>query len=919
MAHEKLNRIIAGIVFLFVWCIYFMTVAPTLSFWDCGEFVACSYSLGVPHPPGTPLFVIFGKFVSMVLGFIPEKALRINLISTTGGALSAMMVYLIAIRFLIIGFGKPKTFWRRFALYSGGIISALCSAFASTVWFNNVEAEVYGANIALMLLQNWLIMKWADNRENPGSDRFIITIVFVAFLNIGLHVQAMLVLPSFFLYVILLDKEKLTDWRFWIIGVVLLMQAFAVGTFIWLAPLTFILTIFFFIFSKPGKKRQWRLVFWMCLVALLAYSVHIYIPIRSAQDPIIDENNPELKIESFEDIFNPESYAQFRYFLERKQYGSESMTEQMFTRHGSWKNQIWNGKHMGYGLYHVRQFHRDVTIYPELSKGAEWVAFDFSKPADLARLLIYLIPTFIMIYGMYALYQRNRENSLMFISLFLSTSFGMILYMNFKDGTVPGFAREVRERDYFFTMGYLYYAFWVGIGCAAIMNWLLDHKKEIVRNVVAPVSIVVLSLMPVVPLAANYKSHDRTGNYVPWDYSYNLLMSCEKDGILFTNGDNDTFPVWALQEVYGVRKDVRIVNLSLLNTGWYIEQLKVLEPKVPISFSLDEIAGLQHRPNPFEKDARIRYPVGDKMLNVIMPGRERHRVMRIQDIMVMNIVQSTAWKKPVYFAVTVSDDNKMGLDPYLQMEGLVYRVNQEPVRERINVEKTIRNLDYVYRFRGLGDGSFRLDDDTRKLLSNYSASFIGLALDERRPIDALLRSVESARKEAEDLEKTDSLKMVEKKRSLAALEEQYKTRLDRVLGLLNRCTSMVPDDWRPRVLLVEFLLNHHRYEEAEKICRQGIKVEPNRSEYHMQLAIALEKAEKYAEAIKVYQTAIAMRPDFYNAYESVANMYMEQGKKDSAVRSYEDWLRRHPGDRRAAQAIEALKAAEPAEPAKKDS
>ncbi len=892
--HRKVNTILAALVFIITWVVYFMTKAPTLSFWDCGEFVACSYSLGVPHPPGTPLFVILGKFASMALWFIKEKAVRITLLSVTGGAFSAMFSYIIAVRFLILGYGLPDTFWKKFSLYAGGIISGLSVAFASTLWFNNVESEVYGVNIAVMMFTNWLILKWSEDHNNVSSDRYIILIVFLAFLNIGLHVQSLLVLPSFFLYVILVNKEKLSDWRFWVIGTVLFMQAVEVSTFLWLAPLSFVIILFIMMFSGSLTRRKWQLVFWMSFVALLGYSVHMYIPIRSIQNPIIDENNPE-------------TWQSFKYFLERKQYGSESMVSQAFNRHGSLRGQLWDGPNMGYGLYHIKQFFSNMKLEQVKPEDRSWVGFDFeNNPREYLRLFLYLMPTFIMLYGMYALYKRTPNASIMFISLYLVGSAGLIFYMNFKDGTVEGFAREVRERDYFFSIGFLYYMFWVGIGSTAIMRFFLDHKSDVLRKIVGPITVLTLLFTPAVPFANNYKDHDRTNNYVPWDYSYNLLMSCKKDGILFTNGDNDTFPVWALQEAYGVRKDVRIVNLSLLNTGWYIEQLKNLEPKVPISFTMDEIKKIGHQRNPFETD--VAYQIGKTGLTVTLEGKEKRPILRIQDIMVLNIVASTNWKKPIYFAVTVSDDNKMGLGKYLSMESLVFHLEKQPVNSRMNVEKSIDNLVNVYKYRHIGDGSCHLDNDAKKLLTNYTASFIGIALEERKPLNVLKSTSEKLRTEAELSAKKKSKDSQIKKAKADFVYKQYQERLNRVSSTLKKCISLIPDDWRPRVLLIELMANHGRYEEAIKVAEKAVKIEPTRSEYHVYLAQALEKANRKAEAIKSYEEIIKLNPNYFVAYQKSAQFYKEIGKNEKAIETYNNWLKLHPGDRRAIGAITDIKA-----------
>ncbi|KPL18709.1 MAG: hypothetical protein AMJ92_06895, partial [candidate division Zixibacteria bacterium SM23_81] len=187
------------------------------------------------------------------------------------------------------------------------------------------------------------------------------------------------------------------------------------------------------------------------------------------------------------------------------------------------------------------------------------------------------------------------------------------------------------------------------------------------------------------------------------DYGYNILNSCDQNGILFTNGDNDTFPLWFLQEVEGVRKDVRVVNLSLLNTSWYIKQLKDMEPKVPMELSHYQI---------------------DRLIPVRL---KNGTILRVQDQMIQEIITANNWERPIYFAVTVPPGNRPPLSGYLHMEAMVYRVTPEKKPDLVNIAKTRENLWEVYRYRGMADTTMYHSENTRRLLHNLSSAFISLA------------------------------------------------------------------------------------------------------------------------------------------------------------------------------------------------
>lgn len=981
--HKKRNMIIAVSVAIFVLLIYLSTVAPTVSFWDCGEYIGASHSLGVPHPPGNPLYVLLGRAFSILFGFFDQVAFRVNLISVFAGALTAMFIYLSTVRIMISWMGVPDTSWKRITVYLSGIVAALFTAFGYTFWFSAVEASVYVPTMLFISLCTWLVLVWAQCPDED-RDRYLILIAYLVFLSIGVHMMGMLAMAPVGLFVFLHDKDKIRDWRLWFIGIMMAsviwqpsmflvfgpllaimagiyaffrfkdaryINAFLFGAvFLWRAaaefralssnaiegavfvenmvPYTFVLAFTLAeLFVDEGAvqaliRRKWRFLFWLVAYAILGYSVHIYIPIRSALNPIIDENHPVI---TWED--GKVKADNFRYFLERKQYGSESMILRMFWRRGSWTKQLGIDDHMGYGGFHLTQFFhfgrsigvdRTNTVFENWGAGGGWL-----------RLLLYLLPTFFMIFGWYYLYERNKNMAILMISLVLLASIGLVLYMNFADGyhaekrdymawvqsgkqgPMPTVHREVRIRDYFFTPGFMFYGMWIGLAAGCLLHALFTHRNSFLRTRLAPILVVLFAVSPVLPLTQNYAENQRGGDWVPYDYAYNLLMSCDKDGILFTNGDNDTFPLWFLQEARGIRRDVRIVNLSLLNTLWYIKQLKDLEPKVPISYTHEEIeTKLRHSLNPFPKSFEYELPRAD--ITVVVPGRDRKRAMRIQDQMVLNIVDSNRWRKPIHFAVTVSNDNLMGLQPYLQMRGLVYNVKEEkvPSPERVDVDGTLFMLDKVYRFRGLGNGEAPLSETTRKLMSNYAASFIQVSL-------AMERSLKDMKAEIAAMERgvADSLgrDTTVNDSALAVRKTEYEETLKTVVNQLDQCVALMPWDWRPRMLRQEILMAHERYELALERIREARLIEPDKVEYLRVEADLLEKLGRHAEANKIWQRLVAADSDPWAAYLKMATNYGEAGLYDSAIALMREFQQSHPGDRRAAAMIsrmEAMKAEE---------
>jgi hypothetical protein len=333
---------------------------------------------------------------------------------------------------------------------------------------------------------------------------------------------------------------------------------------------------------------------------------------------------------------------------------------------------------------------------------------------------------------------------------------------------------QPRERDYFYVGSFFIFSIWIGMGVLGVVQLLqrAPRNRQVQAYIAGGVLLFSAALIPGNMLRTNYKDANRTGDYAAWDYSYNLLQTCEPDAILFTNGDNDTFPLWYLQDVEGIRRDIRIVNLSLANTPWYVAQLKNETPfgakKIPIGISDDQIERLeavkweprrmilpvpQNVVNEFIylEDALKQLPLVDTSVtrsgiirftfpNTIMAGSVK--AIRAQDIVTWNIISTNKWQRPIYFAVTCTLDSKIGLERYFRMDGLAARLVpiQAQNNEGIIVDTILatnlynspsgysKTFQRGYKYRGLNDSTVYYDENVTRLMLNYRNAFLRLAM-----------------------------------------------------------------------------------------------------------------------------------------------------------------------------------------------
>lgn len=439
------------------------------------------------------------------------------------------------------------------------------------------------------------------------------------------------------------------------------------------------------------KLREWKIALAILFVAVGGFSVHLFIPIRAAHNPAINENNPTVSIaELLEDPSG--SLRPLIGFFERKQYGNQSMIERMFVRRADWSSQFGNYRRMGFWSFFRTQY------------GLEGPGFVF--------LLI------LGIFGVWETVRRRPNYGLPLAMLILLSSVGLILYMNFADGTRQLSSGadylEVRDRDYFFTPMFVLFGIAIGLGVTGLIQFIRESSANL-SPVVRKVGLGLLSslfLLPGFVLAGNYYHSDRSNNYVPYDYAKNLLESVDPGGVLFTSGDNDTFPLWCLQQVYGIRTDVRNVNLSLSNTFWYIKQI--------------------------QNNMGLDLGWTDEQIDALRPFRIRDgRTFRLQDQVIDAIVEHNHDSVAINFSITCGAGSRKlrgrQIDSMLELSGFKFRLlksgNGREKGASVNVEEGLAFLldTNIIKARGIADRSVYKDPASLRTTSNIGASYLTLA------------------------------------------------------------------------------------------------------------------------------------------------------------------------------------------------
>lgn len=708
---------LAAAVALFT--LYAVTLAPSTAFWDTSEYIATAHILGIPHPPGNPLFVLLARAWELLLSPLGlPVAVRINLFSAFMSAGSAFFWYLVVHR-ILVAFTERETVRR-----VGAFASVWVAGTAFTVWNqSNVNEKVYTVTLFTIALISWIAFLWRDHvEEHRGQknrlwrdDNAIVLVIFILALSVGNHLMAFLAAPALFVFLVLVKPRVLANGK--------------------LYPL-------------------------MLGVAALGLCVQLYLPIRANQDPVINEAAPKCD-NMVTAVVSSVTMGRYKgdcpdlaSALRREQYQKPPMTQRM----APFPLQMAN-----FFQYFDWQWARSLS-------GRD----GFFGAARMPFTMLFLI---LGVWGAKEHFARDRKSFWYIAVLFFTLSFGLVYYMNFKYGYVQqqqmGYPdSEVRERDYFYVITFSVWGLWVGVGLTSLWLRFIEALGSRRGVVMAASPIMALAL---IPLLANWKYASREGDYAARDFAYNVLQSVEPYGVLITNGDNDTFPLWYLQEVEGIRRDVTVIVMSYFNTPWYVKQLRDITTPCPTPDAAlaDPTRIICQRPFDPTKAPRIygnpRPPtrpilqLTDVQIEQITnsggvlstddmgfeargvafklpPNQEIYPAHQFVTLMLQG-----AWgDRPIYFAATTNTHLELGLVQQTSRHGLAYKMLDPngtaglmpmPADPTIlqftggyfDVQRNVELMDRVFMFRNMPERAVWADDATRNIPMQYYYAFAALA------------------------------------------------------------------------------------------------------------------------------------------------------------------------------------------------
>lgn len=877
MKNYKLwNNILAWLTFAIAAFTYLSTIEPSVSFWDCGEFIAAADKLLIGHPPGAPLFLMIARVFAMVAPSPDKVALMINAMSALCSAFTILFLFWTISHLakkLLLPKEQTMTQGSAFAILGSALVGALAYTFTDSFWFSAVEGEVYAMSSLFTAVVFWAILRWEGESSEAHSTRWIILIALLLGLSIGVHLLNLLAIPAIALviyykqyktvsmrgviYTLLISAGILGIIMYGIIPGTVTFAAYCDLFFVNVLNLPFNSGVLFFFILLLGlialfiyrtyqkKKVLANTILTFMMLLCIGYSSFALVLIRANVNPTMNQNAPD-------DAFSLLSY------LNREQYGERPLVYgqyfnapvERYDETGARRDQI-NGKYQVVGMKYDRVYDDNFkAIFPRMwsnnpnhvAEYKKWVTMtdlDKQKPTyadnieyltrfqlghmywryfmwnfvgrqndqqnhgsvirgnwisginvvdkvfiggdpqllpdllrqDKSRNTYYFLPLILGILGITFQIKRRKTGGtasfLVVTTLFILTGIAIVFYLN-------QHPLQPRERDYAYAASFYAFSIWIGFGVLYLWQLVSHIMKQ--RHSALVAAIFGLSI-PTILSFENWDDHNRSDRYMARDMAYNYLSSCDENGIIFTNGDNDTFPLWYMQEVEGMRTDVRVCNLSYLNTWWYIEQMrKESYESSSVPFSLDKndtrmaknnnvyLIDYTHKAvsipsalawlksdNPKTKTLQGKdiphFPGNKFYLDVDKEKLQEHyskeevgnmvdritldysakKTIQKNNLMVMDMLASNNWERSIYYSVGVPQDLHFGLGKYLETCGVTFKLVPKEANGRINTTQMYDNVMHHFRYGGLNLEDIYLDGDSRKQAQHLRRSFVSLA------------------------------------------------------------------------------------------------------------------------------------------------------------------------------------------------
>jgi len=843
MNYSKIDNLVGWLCALVATTTYVLTMEPTTSWWDSGEFIAAAHRMQIVHQPGAPLFLLLQNvFSNLAFGDTQQIAYWMNFGSAVASGLTILFLFwtiTALVRKILVKKGEAPVCMEVLQIIGAGAVGAMAYAFSDTFWFSAVESEVYAMSSLCTAVVFWAILKWEARANDPSGDRWLVFIAYIMGLSIGVHLLNLLTIPALALVIYFRRTHKAT-----VGGVTkaLLIGCTVLAVILWgiiqyLVKLAAYSDLFFV--NTLGMGFGTGMVFFAaCFVGSIIYGV--WYSIRRAK-PVLNlvllclgsvifgygsfamvliraKANPSLNNSQPDDAFS------FLWYLNRGQFGSEPLLngpyfdsqltdihqgdkeyrkgEDRYELAGSgdqpvydrttlfpriyssrdnhaWGYRAWLGLGdnerpeftdnlkflMNYQLNHMywRYFmwnfagrQNDVEARFNSRTKGNWIsgiesvdqwrlggenALPESLREDPSRNTYYFLPLILGLIGLSWQARRSGKDAVVIGLLFFFTGLAIVFYLN-----QPPL--QPRERDYAYAGSFYAFAIWIGMGVVGLSEVL---RKRLRLRVAIPVAIVLgFMMVPALLGTQNWDDHDRSDRYMARDMARNYLESCAPNAILFTYIDNDTFPLWYLQEVEGVRRDVRVVNLSLLGMDWAVRQLKLPindAPALPItmkdhqfargtrdylyyhdysiqdSVDLEKILALLLSDNPADqleyadgsrrnflptKHFKLKVDKQQVVENNVVPEKWQEDILDTMEwtynqngvtraeLTLMDVLVHNQWKRPIYFAFTVPESQRLGLDNYLVSEGFAWRLMPVNAQRDPEVRERLVNTDAAY-------------------------------------------------------------------------------------------------------------------------------------------------------------------------------------------------------------------------------